>query len=88
MSMVPGHLIGRAVCGGLFFGILSSLAAVAGGGSYPPDVQWPTFGGDYANTRFSPLTQINTHNVHTLEVKWTFSTQLPADPFVCSPPYP
>jgi len=82
MSTVLSHLIGSAVRGALFVGVLSSLAAIAGDGSYLPDLPWPTFGGDYANTRFSPLAQIDTRNVHQLEVKWTFSTQLPDDPFI------
>ncbi|HTT36377.1 MAG TPA: PQQ-binding-like beta-propeller repeat protein [Burkholderiales bacterium] len=82
MRTILGHPVGTAVRGAMFLGIVSSLIALAGDAAYSADVQWPTFGGDYANTRFSPLTQINTHNVHTLEVKWTFSTQLPADPFV------
>ncbi len=30
--------------------------------------------GDYANTRFSKLNQINRHNVKNLQVAWTFST--------------
>ena len=30
--------------------------------------------GDYANTRYSKLNQINKDNVKSLQVKWTFST--------------
>lgn len=33
---------------------------------------WPMFGHDYASTRFSPLKQINTQNVHTLVRAWTY----------------
>jgi len=33
---------------------------------------WPTYGGDLASTRFSPLTQINADNVAKLKVAWTY----------------
>jgi len=32
--------------------------------------EWPMYGGDYANTRYSTLNQINTGNVNRLRVKW------------------
>jgi len=32
--------------------------------------EWVMYGGDYANTRYSTLTQINTGNVNRLRVKW------------------
>jgi glucose dehydrogenase len=40
---------------------------------------WPTYGGDLANTRYSKLKQINTSNVDQLEMKWVFQTGLGAD---------
>ncbi len=36
--------------------------------------RWVTFGGDYANTRHSPLTQISPENVNRLVPQWTFQT--------------
>lgn len=36
--------------------------------------QWAIQTGDYANTRFSTLDQINKENVKDLRVAWTFST--------------
>jgi glucose dehydrogenase len=36
--------------------------------------QWVIQTGDYANTRFSQLDQINSDNVGDLQVAWTFST--------------
>jgi alcohol dehydrogenase (cytochrome c) len=36
--------------------------------------QWVIQTGDYANTRFSQLNQINAQNVGKLQVAWTFST--------------
>jgi PQQ-dependent dehydrogenase (methanol/ethanol family) len=35
--------------------------------------EWPSQGRDYANTRYSPLTQITPENVDQLHVAWTFS---------------
>jgi len=35
---------------------------------------WATWGGDYAGTRYSKLSQINKDNVKTLQPVWTFST--------------
>ena len=36
--------------------------------------QWVMPTGNYANTRYSELKQINTDNVHKLAPAWTFST--------------
>lgn len=39
---------------------------------------WPTYAGDYTQQRYSPLTQINRSNVHTLTLAWV--TPLTAGP--------
>jgi PQQ-dependent dehydrogenase (methanol/ethanol family) len=49
---------------------LKLVAAVANG-------DWRLPAGDYANTRFSPLSQINNQNVHNLKVVGTMSTGIP-----------
>ena len=36
--------------------------------------RWLTFGGDFANQRHSPLTEITPENVHRLVPQWTFQT--------------
>ena len=36
--------------------------------------KWLTFGGNYSNHRYSPLTQINPDNVMKLQPQWTFQT--------------
>src|SRR5262249_48198853 len=36
--------------------------------------RWLTYGGDYANRRHSPLTQITPANVHRLVPHWQFQT--------------
>ncbi len=42
-----------------------------------PDGEWTLPAGDYANTRFSPLDQINTKNVSSLKIIGTMSTGIP-----------
>ncbi|MGR8946965.1 MAG: outer membrane protein assembly factor BamB family protein [Gammaproteobacteria bacterium] len=37
-------------------------------------MEWPSFGRDHSNQRFSPLSQINTQNVSKLVPKWIFQT--------------
>jgi len=36
--------------------------------------EWPVYGGDPGGARFSPLAQIDRHNVSRLKVAWTFRT--------------
>ena len=36
--------------------------------------EWPAYGGNPEQTRYSPLTQINTRNVRRLTVAWTYDT--------------
>ena len=43
-------------------------------GLKPDGSRWLTFGGNYANHRFSPLTQITPENVARLQPQWTFQT--------------
>jgi len=43
-------------------------------GLTPDGSRWLTFGGDYANQRHSPLTQITPQNVDRLVPQWTFQT--------------
>jgi alcohol dehydrogenase (cytochrome c) len=37
---------------------------------HPKPDSWPTYSGDYTGRRFSPLTEINTGNVHQLTLAW------------------
>src|SRR6478609_3865838 len=62
---------------------LGSAAALAVGGASANDEvhkmsqnpkDWVMPAGDYANTRYSKLAQINKANVGKLQVAWTFST--------------
>src|SRR5215469_596122 len=36
--------------------------------------EWPTYGGDLGNSRYSSLDQINASNFNKLEVAWRFKT--------------
>lgn len=47
-------------------------AASSQQGGTPGD--WPAYGRTQAGTRYSPLAQINLHNVKNLQVAWTFRT--------------
>src|SRR5690242_2189548 len=47
-------------------------AAIANAGN--DATEWLTYGRDYAETRFSPLNQINSNNVSELGVAWTYDT--------------
>ena len=38
------------------------------------DADWPTYGGNPAGNRYSPLSQINLENVSRLQPAWTFDT--------------
>jgi len=62
---------------------LGATAAFAAGSALANDevnkmtqnpAEWATQAGDYANTRYSKLNQINAGNVGKLQVAWTFST--------------
>jgi quinoprotein glucose dehydrogenase len=40
----------------------------------PKGAEWPTYGGDLASTRYSPLDQITAENFNKLEVAWRLKT--------------
>jgi quinoprotein glucose dehydrogenase len=40
----------------------------------PSNTNWPSYGSDRGNTRYSPLTQIDASNFSRLQTAWTFST--------------
>ncbi len=44
----------------------------------PSNVDWPHYGLNLQGQRFSPLKQINTHNVHMLKSAWHFNTGIKA----------
>ncbi len=61
--------------------VLAAWIAVAGGTADTEAQQegtrngeWPTYGGDLANTRYSPLDQITGENFNDLELAWSLKT--------------
>jgi quinoprotein glucose dehydrogenase len=57
----------------LMAGAFGARAAVTGGPSTAAG-EWLTYGGDLANTRYSPLAQIDASNFSKLELAWRFRT--------------
>jgi alcohol dehydrogenase (cytochrome c) len=41
-----------------------------------PTDTWPTYNGDYSGRRFSPLTQVQTGNVHRLSLAWMYRVKI------------
>ncbi|MBI1395994.1 MAG: PQQ-dependent dehydrogenase, methanol/ethanol family [Betaproteobacteria bacterium] len=60
----------RSLLGGV---AVVALATVASSAMAQAGNEWPTYGGDKSNTRFSTLDQINTGNVKDLKVVWMHS---------------
>src|SRR5215471_18945983 len=48
----------------------AAMAQIAPDFRKPPNSNWPLVGGDWANTRYSTLAQINPSNVKTLKGAW------------------
>jgi len=50
-------------------------------------VDWPIYGGGPDNIRYSRLRQITRHNVHRLQVAWTFDSEdaFPGSELQCNP---
>ena len=82
MRLTIPRLLGAAL---VVFPLGAALLAQLGGpgpvtnqeilaGLRPDGASWLTFGGNYANHRFSPLTQITPENVSQLQPQWTFQT--------------
>ena len=63
----PSIALGMALVAAATAGVLAQTGAKNG--------EWPTYGGDLGNTRYSPLDQINASNFSKLEVAWRFKTE-------------
>jgi quinoprotein glucose dehydrogenase len=68
-SMIPGHNDLSGTLPGV-----SGNPVIQSDAAEVPDSDWYAYGRTSFGDHFSPLTQINTHNVHTLKVAWTFRT--------------
>ena len=54
--------------------LLSLITMPVAGQSGATKGEWHTYGGDLANTRYSPLDQVNADNFKNLEIAWRFKT--------------
>jgi glucose dehydrogenase len=57
-----------------------ALVNAAGNGS-----EWLSYGRDYAETHFSPLTQISTKNVKRVSLAWSIATDAPQGTIEATP---
>ncbi len=56
--------------------VLVGAASVSMRGQWAPKPgEWPTYGGDLASTRYSPLDQINATNFSKLQLAFRFKTE-------------
>src|SRR4029077_12349366 len=62
----------RSAAGVMTFLVAGTAAMLAQSGA--KNGEWPTYGADLGNTRYSPLDQINARNFSKLEVAWRFKT--------------
>ena len=58
----------------VLFALVTVAVARTAAQSDTPDWEWPTRGADLANTRYSPLDQIDAANFETLDLAWRFGT--------------
>jgi len=62
----------RSVASAAFAVALVVLSGRASAQHGAPNGEWPTYGGDLGNTRYSPLDRIDASNFKSLEVAWRF----------------
>jgi quinoprotein glucose dehydrogenase len=62
-------------CASLLLGVCLLAAIPLSAQSGAKGGEWPTYGGDLANTRYSALDQINASNFNTLQIAWRFKTE-------------
>src|ERR1700736_6149209 len=55
--------------------VLASVTMHVSAQSTASGTEWPTYGGDLANTRYRPLDQIDASNFNKLEIAWRFKTE-------------
>jgi len=53
---------------------LASIAVAALAQTGSKNTEWPTYGGDLANSKYKPLDQISASNFNKLELVWSFKT--------------
>ena len=68
-----GFLAGVSIVAGLVAGTIAASANDSVNKAVADPNQWAIAGHDYANTRYSPLKDINTENVGKLSLAYSFS---------------
>ncbi len=84
MVSAPGltrrHLLGGSAAAALIFAIdraaLAMPAPAQDADAPAPDTEWRSYAADKANTRYSPLDEINADNFNDLEVAWSVKTDV------------
>jgi alcohol dehydrogenase (cytochrome c) len=75
LSVLSGtFLLSLYICADIAGLVRKAQAQTAPPDAIQEDGQWPMPAKDYANTRYSGLTDITTENVKQLKPAWTFST--------------
>src|ERR1041385_7194383 len=69
-----GHMPTRWVLTACLISLLCASAVPISAQTGAKGGEWRTYGGDLANTHYSPLDQINASNFNKLEVAWRFKT--------------
>ena len=74
---LPGPKQVNMRCAGILLRIalLGAIGAPLYAQSGAPGGEWPTYGGDLGNTRYSALDQINAANFNRLQIAWRFKTE-------------
>ena len=69
-SVQPRRWMSHALIGGAAVAIALMVAGLTGGAQQKGE--WPLITGGNAGTRYSPLDEIDTGNVASLDTAWTF----------------
>ncbi len=65
--------------------LIACLAALVGCQPPPQDLNWEAAGGNEGQTKYSPLSQINTHTVHRLQQAWVYHSGNASGNIQCNP---
>jgi quinoprotein glucose dehydrogenase len=69
-----GPFAGLVLCALWTLSTMTPATAQSGGGQSAAGSEWRSYAADLANTRYSPLDQIDAGNFKSLEVAWRFKT--------------
>jgi quinoprotein glucose dehydrogenase len=74
------YLVGALKMAPLALFVAAAVLPLAGQGANPISAgtsngEWPTYGGDLASRRYSPLAQVDATNFDKLEIAWRFKTE-------------